>query len=138
MDILSRYHGHGAVGFQNHPVGIGIRRNPGGAQGRRYLFFRNTRSRHRIARILTLVSEQGRFRLHDIGDISTLQNKLRRNELAGRENHNSAIASILATLRSKIPLAARLPTAKLMIQSKLLNSLVVRFPTTRTITMTRM
>ena len=34
------------------------------------------------------MSEQGRFRLHDIGDISTLQNKLRRDELAGRENHN--------------------------------------------------
>lgn len=87
-DILSRYHGHGAVGFQNHLVGIGIRRNPGGAQGRLYLFFRNTRSRHRIARILTLVSEKGRFRLHYISDISTLQNKLCRDELAGRENHN--------------------------------------------------
>ena len=34
------------------------------------------------------MGEQGRFRLHEIGDMSTPPNKLRRDELAGRENHD--------------------------------------------------
>ena len=136
MDILSRNPGHGAIGLQNHPVGIGISRDSGGAQGR-LLFFRDARSGHRIAQIFTLVGEQSRFRLHDIGDIFTPQNKL---VVTNWQAARTKIAAIAPTcdFAQQDPACRQAAHGEFDDPIESLNSLVVRFPTTRTMTMMRM